>query len=194
MLKMLLVSLPQPSALLWQQLCHPAGICLHCWVNSSLPTDRRASLLAEVCQGSTGQQEFPLNPMQTPRSGAVAPWDLPVPSLPNGSVSTAVNCIGRDPFVPVEHTGKAWYRTTPPKHGKIPPVFLISLFRASLLAIWLSTAGEATCIYNSRDKQSTYQIHASSRNTKSNDIPQEQAEESATDKLTKRPDITEETS
>lgn len=50
------------------------------------------------------------------------------------------------------------------------------------------------CIYNSRDKQSTYQIHASSRNTKLNDIPQEQAEESATDKLPKCPDITEETS
>lgn len=62
-----------------------------------------------------------------------------------------------------------------------------------LFLLWrqLWTAAKNTCIYNSRDdKQSTYEIHASEWNAKSNYIHQEQAEKSATDKLSKCPDIT----
>lgn len=146
MLKMLLVSVPQPSALLWQQLCHPAGICLHCWVNSSFSTDRRASLLAEVCQGSTGQQETRISHKCWGYADSQLWHSCSVKfASPFPTQWLSFHCCKlrwERPFVPVEHTGEVWCRTkTPPKHGKVPPVFLIShcisLFRASLLAIWL---------------------------------------------------------
>lgn len=68
------VSLPQPSALLWQQLCHPAGICLHCWsTGASLQREEPASWGRSARDPEVSQMRdhwFAFNPgaMQTPSS------------------------------------------------------------------------------------------------------------------------------
>lgn len=66
---------------------------------ASLQTEEPAFLQRSAREAQVSKRhEFPINAgaTQTPSSDTAALWNLPVPSLPNGSVSTAVNYAGRD--------------------------------------------------------------------------------------------------